>query len=513
MKGITIFILGLFLTGIKLNAQNPVQAAAYFEINATELKPEELKRIDSLLNNLDRSLIDSVKLFAYADAPGSSAYNFQLGEKRLKSLHPIFSAFLNDSLISSQNFSDSQEIDSVYNDERRKVDIRIFLKPEPDYGPGIEALLNQLSEPGESFTIDSQKDTSLLTKKGTIIHIPSKAFVGANSKDPITITVREVRKKSEMILEGLTTMTTDGQVLESDGMFKVEATQGKKELKLRAKKDIVVFTEVKKPLDRPQLFDAWHDDSLNNILWDLNANSISQMPLDQMSLCCGTLDDRNGSCPFFFCKIKRFFNPPSSSNRQSRRRGGEMIEGIPCGIIKEYFDKYGVEDLNELRELLENRNPELAGKIETDADLMEAISADQKKEKEVQFAKGNFQSNDVEMYLFNLGSLGWRNVDCFTGSWQIPISVVVPAEPINHCKVNLVFKDMNVIIAGRPLYNVGFTFDNLPKGKDAHVVALKYINEEAYIAIQEIEIGDKIDLEFKKASLAEIKSALATIDP
>jgi len=513
MRFSTILISGLLLFGLSLKAQEQIEAALYFNINATKANAAESLHLDSLLQGLDKTKIDSVQLRAYADAPGSSQYNYNLGESRLDFTEGIFLEFLNDSLISRQNFADSQEKDSIYNDARRKVDIRIFLKPEPDYGPGIQTLLALLREPGESFTIDSQKDTSLLTEKGTIIHIPKKAFVGANSKDPITITVREVRKKSEMIMEGLTTMTTDGQVLESDGMFKVEATQGKKVLKLRAKKDIVVFTEVKNPLDRPQLFDAWHDESLNNILWDLNKNSISQMPLDQMSLCCGTLDDRNGPCPFFFCKIKRFFNPPSSSNRQSRRRGNENNEGISCGILKEYFEKYGVEDLNDLRELLENRNPELAGKIETDADLMEAISIDQKKEKEAQFAKGNFQSNDVEMYLFNLGSLGWGNVDCFLDAWQIPINVVVPAEPINHCKVNLVFKDRNVIIAGKPLYGVGFTIDNLPKGKDAHVVALKYINEEAYIAIQEIEIGDKIDLEFKKASLEEIKSALATIDP
>lgn len=105
----------------------------------------------------------------------------------------------------------------------------------------LDKELQQLSDRSQVFTINGTGDT-IETKNGTRIIFRPNTFVfsdGQEAKEPIQIEFKEVFDKSEMILNGLGTVS-DGRLLESFGMVYLRATSGGRELKIRDKASITV---------------------------------------------------------------------------------------------------------------------------------------------------------------------------------------------------------------------------------------------------------------------------------
>ncbi len=102
--------------------------------------------------------------------------------------------------------------------------------------------LQQLSNQSQVFTITNDIGDTLETKNGTRIIIAPNTFVLADDQDkkePIRIEVKDVFDKSEMILNGLGTVS-DGRLLESFGMVYLGATSKGRELKIRDKGSITI---------------------------------------------------------------------------------------------------------------------------------------------------------------------------------------------------------------------------------------------------------------------------------
>lgn len=102
--------------------------------------------------------------------------------------------------------------------------------------------LQQLSDQSQIFTIAFDIGDTLETKNGTRIIIEPNTFVfndGQDTKEPIQIEVKDVFDKSEIILNGLGTVS-DGRLLESFGMVYLRATSDGRELKIRDKGSITI---------------------------------------------------------------------------------------------------------------------------------------------------------------------------------------------------------------------------------------------------------------------------------
>lgn len=85
----------------------------------------------------------------------------------------------------------------------------------------------------ELYEISPNKDTTLNTNLGTIINIASNSFVFSNGddieSDIIILKVKELVDQNDMILEGVSTNTTDG-ILTSNGMILIEGYVNNKTL-------------------------------------------------------------------------------------------------------------------------------------------------------------------------------------------------------------------------------------------------------------------------------------------
>ena len=89
--------------------------------------------------------------------------------------------------------------------------------------------------PTQLFSIDPNKDTVLETDGGIVFAVPAGAFL--NAKQPVTLEVREALNAADIMKGGLST-TSDGKLLETGGMFYLNARNGDQSLKINPAKPI-----------------------------------------------------------------------------------------------------------------------------------------------------------------------------------------------------------------------------------------------------------------------------------
>jgi cytochrome c2 len=89
--------------------------------------------------------------------------------------------------------------------------------------------------PTQVFHINPNKDTVIETQNGIVFAIPAGAFVGA--EDPFTLEIREAITPMDIMKGGLST-TSNGELLETGGMFYINARNGETSLKINAEKPV-----------------------------------------------------------------------------------------------------------------------------------------------------------------------------------------------------------------------------------------------------------------------------------
>lgn len=495
------YFLGVFLfCNFVSSAQESSSISVFFDVNSSTANPQETEKLKRFINKLSSENVQSISLVAYADAPGSDAHNLSLGEKRLQNINKILNKQFPDSLFEFKNNSTTAKESPDYNAALRRVDLKFTLKAKEDLGPGIEYLLAQLAMQPDTFKIFNTKDTVLISKQGSLVYIPALAFQGARSDKPIQIILKEARKKSDMILEKLTT-SSDGQMLISDGMFKLEAQQQNRSLDIAPTKSISFFKPKETDLDMPQLFYGQIEDSLHFINWKLNgSNSLNPFTDFQMGCC----NFGNAYCPFFFCRIRQFLGmeiPQKAADSRDIR------------LLQAYFQKYEVTDIEQLKNALIKLNPELKDQLDSPEDMLQALREADRIAMEEGFSNGNINRGTLSYYLFNMGNLNWINIDSFYNLPQEELTTQkILVDVAGHTDVKIVFKDLNSVLSPNGTTNGAYYFKDIPKGEAAYALGLQYIKGEAYIAISEFKIGEKVELNYQKASLERIKETLKMID-
>jgi hypothetical protein len=130
----------------------------------------------------------------------------------------------------------------------------------------LDQEIQKLGDPTQIFTITSDKTETIEAKNGTRLIIRPNAFVfkdGQNAKGLIQIELKEVFDKSDMIINGLGTLS-DSRLLESFGMIYLSATSEGKELKLKENSSIAVSIPNKRKGDAGELFYGVQTDSVVN---------------------------------------------------------------------------------------------------------------------------------------------------------------------------------------------------------------------------------------------------------
>lgn len=156
----------------------------------------------------------------------------------------------------------------------------------------IDQEIQKFSRPFLSFTIENDKVDTILTTNGTRLIIQPNSFEFSDESlpnGPIKIKLIEVFEKSDMILNGLATMS-DGNLLESFGMINLKAESNGQELRIRKNMSLILEIPNKRGGTRGELFYGKQNER-NIIEWEYEGGNDILEVIDTITQKSNGLDE------------------------------------------------------------------------------------------------------------------------------------------------------------------------------------------------------------------------------
>jgi|GEM_PF-4305536 len=547
-KGLLI-LLSILLTARTGFTQQTVSKTVivYFESDKSELTPASKKTLQEFLKTIDTLSGVKMTVTGHTDSEGSSDYNDQLSERRVKAVLGYMDKTKKKPLpqVVSQ-LPKGEEKPVASNDSEagmarnRRVEIRYsYALPMPEKAvavipaaavvptepvkktPDIQDLYNRLKPEGTVYCIDTKRDTFLVCEKGTVIHIPANSF--KSQKQCTRITVTEALSYSDILLQNLSTDSPEGLLI-TGGMINITAEdQSGKPLRLQREKRLTVFFPTDSVNDQMKTYygnrDTTHQQTMHwsqDTKWP-NPNGGGGVPANFWTN-CWTAPPSCTRCKFF-CRIGRagqgirgIFNTSQRNANQSFRicqRRLRTLERQPlssqCQQQLNYMISIGMTPDTVLFKALYDNYMKENG-LETIEEAIEKMKKDQEKADELAAKSFNIVQS---------ASMGYINCDYFPGKGNQDLTVVrtdLYATSDVDCK--MLFQDIHSVMPGYVDADHKFQFPNIPRGKNVWIFALKLDEEgQAYLHLGEYVVGqDKPEITFKAVSEAELKDALKVLN-
>ena len=368
----------------------------------------------------------------------------------------------------------------------RRVDILIPGYNESKELVTIADIFNLFGPKIQEFCIRNDQDTAVEALNGSILYFPANSFneIDVKECECITIKVEELFSKSAIVMATASTITSD-EILESKGMLNVTANCNDKELELADGKRMSFILPNADDLEGLGVFYGDRD-SNGNLIWAAANDGIDIGRLNFSSI---------GNCSVYnsdTSKKKCWFRYSKSEKKELRIFYKQVRDSLAyCQKVtseqKELMDKYGIDDLDQLRD-----------KIEENAN-----------------SNGSMDGDDADYYILSALRLGYINADWIMKLDRSKlVTIKIPVKNTQNVKAYLVF-DKNRTVVPASLHANMIAFGNMPIGYGAKIFAIRDNNKAAAEwAWQEfnIEADNKINLEFKPAGLNEIKLKLYELD-
>ncbi len=273
MKNILFLFAFLLITTLGAQETSQLKLSIYFETASSELTPDSKQKMDDFTLQLLNKPDFDIQIEAYTDDRGTIEYNQKLAEKRANS---TFTYLLSKNIHpkSSHVISHGKTQQVWLEDEvlRRKENRRVDLIATTYYFTSFADIKNRLQqEQNQEISFQNSKGKTITTPKGTILEIPSDAFVFEDGSIPtgkIDFQIKEAFKASDWFLNNLSTETIDGKLLQTAGMVYTDATSEGRKVKLIEGKSIkITIPSESKPINDMELFYGQQHDQSEGIIW------------------------------------------------------------------------------------------------------------------------------------------------------------------------------------------------------------------------------------------------------
>lgn len=540
---ILLSLLFLSLLSGTIFAQNGPTFTFYFDVDSYALKADDIQRFKEFSEKINwDTLVNGIQLEGHTDADASDAYNISLSEKRVQAVKEFLKA----------QHIDRETQDSWHGEKfpvhnnaspkekalNRRVVLRLNLVPDVVGEEGdIRDLYALLEQRKQRFCIDPKGDTVIRLEQGTVIYIPENAF-GEQAVRCIEFKAKEFYKKSDMIMENLST-TSNGQLLESEGMIYLEASVNGTQIELAPGKELKIFMPTDSIRDDVGIFNGERDAHSDIMNWF--SNNATQIEGINTSSILDCIDGGNQAsnlscerCRFFFCRINRFGQMMQGITNSSVRNSNRIYRkcqralrrrlrnGLPniesdfqnttdCDQLDSLFKVYGVDNRQDLFKALNQKKMDQYG-VSTLAELRDTLNKIKLLETKNLIEAGTASQQDIQYYMFNSSKLGWINIDAFSKleGLRRTMNTTMAVNQNSDCKA--VFKSVRGILPAS-LLNTNYAFNNVPMNHPIWMIGMKYINKNIYLSMVETESKPKSDdFKFRKVSLEELQEALKQLD-
>ncbi len=545
MKTHLLIFLFLFIPYTIFTQNTPLYSEIFFEVQEAKITEEHKVVLDEIINNLNNFADFKIVISGHADGMGEQSSNEKLSKRRAKAVQYYF---MENRILSEKTkilaygearpaLSNNDESGRRHN---RRVDITVYYqlhekapKIEIEKIP-IDKLYQQLNAERQFFCINPQRDTCLRAKGGTLIYIKANSFDLENTfivPECINIEIKEVIKNSDIVLENLST-TSNGQILQTQGMTLVTAHIDDTPLTLARGKDILLFIPQKELELGTKPYDGHRFISDNTMNWTANNTSMTgSFSVPAINQCAIDMQEERIKQNHKFSLLGK-----SKYSEQELKRDYLINSSLSQGCQKlgKLFYRYQIPNLKILTNVI---NQSLYQLFEVDnlKDLNQAVLEEQKKANEIEkkFAEGEkvilsalllknisldyrnekINYEQLKYYSYNITRMGWSTINSipdFTQASRRDLIVNLPPE--QHLDIKLVSKEGNFIL-GAQFQKSNYLFREIPADYPLWIVAFKYENKIPYLAIQAVtETVDTYDINFEPVSIDQIAKRLEILD-
>jgi hypothetical protein len=317
--------------------------------------------------------------------------------------------------------------------------------------------------PKQIFSINSDKDTILKGKSGTILYIYKNTFTnkGQTVKGLIDLELKEALTPLQMVLGNLTTLT-NGEFLQSDGMLFINASSNGEQLEIAINKTVGIILPTNKVDTLMKVFAG-------------EEQAFSQSENDESHELVHEDDARiqNGI---------NWLDPKEILNKKVIIKSDSLI---PSNDI----------DNNERDFARPQTDEEINAELQFLEDMQEQLGN-----------RNSFSVDPNVNYIFEIKKLGWANIDrLYMDPRTKEIDFITKID--NHSDFKNIYITMiteKMFIPGYQMKNETFSFTHndqekpmLPVGASATIMATAYKNDKPFFAIEKITIADKQVVSFK----------------
>lgn len=525
MKTILTTFLTVILT-INLFAQQAIKETVLFDYDKYELTASAKNILAKCYDKIKDSDFRQITIIGHTDSDGSDNYNMTLSENRAKMVLNFFlSKNISKDKIKIQYYGEKKPIAKNDNDQDKQKNRRVEIIIEQG---NLDSKF-QFDKHAQVFSISTDKDTVLTCAEGTIIKIKANSFVSEKTGKAITGTIKfsvmEFYKISDILLSNLST-TSNGQLLETAGMFNIIASANDEELKLKKGQSIEINFPTKQKENNMQLFSgSW--ENKNHINW--TPQSATQEAVTNFYV----VDEE----PKFVGGENKLFE--FISNIKYPERAKELgIQGI-------VYVSFVISETGEVQDarVLRGISPDLdSAALATVKKMPKWIPGKQNgKNVKVQFnlpikfdigdtvlvGEGDFKerfeqsftdtsldkatSSHISYYLFNSTELGWINCDRFINVSPKTNYIVKLDKDVDNVKI--IFDRYKSVMNVFPENGV-YRFQNVPLGEKITIVAIKRVDNKPYLAVKQTKISSQVekDIVFQPMTMEMLKTEMQKLN-
>jgi len=411
---------------------------------------------------------------------------------------------------------------------------------------GFTSFYKQFEKPTQSFNFKSDEDKLITCKEGTIISVKSNSFVtesGKPVKGDLNIRVKEYYTSSDILLANLTT-TSDGKILETGGMIYIEAFHNNEKCQLKKDASIEISFPTSDKKDDMQLFSGdWTSDEINWTLSNTNAVFTTELPSFTTVEIQPQYPGGEQALIKFLSKTVKYPVNAIESGIQGTvyvgftvKENGEMSQVEIVRGVHPFIDSAALSAIKQMPAWIpgkhKGRNVEvmlnlpvkftlgnknsfgISNQITNDTirgwlDLKVAQRIELEREFDEKTNNenlGNMEISEISRYIFNSPNLGWINCDRFYQDSSPRINYFVNIGSSKDVDVKIIFNNIRSIMTGVTRGST-YAFANVPTGHGITIIALKYENNQYYLAVRETTISkDGVPkLEFEPVTPARLK--------
>lgn len=229
MRYTVLYMMLLIIGVISAKAQHQsYNCKVHFNSDEYVLDQEDETLLNQLLSSIPQTDYYEVTLTAHTDSDADISYNEALSAKRAASVRE----YLQKRGVLKNRFyvkcyGERAPVESNSEDKGKLANRRVEVVLHRYQFNNTTSMLKAAGgDYRQKFTINPLQENTITGKNGVRVVIPASSIVdkkGNVVNSPVTVELSEFLKPADALYQSLSTQTTDGQNLETGGMFTIEA--------------------------------------------------------------------------------------------------------------------------------------------------------------------------------------------------------------------------------------------------------------------------------------------------